>query len=530
MGLSNCRTGSGKPTRPGRFTKKRRLFCYRLLLFTVIFLLLIAGEAAAVKVTGIIHFPDLNLEFAVRDALGKSAGVITEEDMLQLRSLSAAGRGIEDLTALEHAVNLQHLDLSNNQITDLTPLSGLGKLQSLNLHYNEVSDLSPLTAIFSLQKLYLAGNGVSSTAALKDLAALRELHLGSNQAADISALSGLLQLEALNLSDNHIKEISALENLSRLTYLRLDGNPISDFSPLRGLSRLKHLQLGGQQLDSLHFLEALTGLEQLILTGAGIDDLDPLQNLYRLQWLDLQGNSVSDITPLHNLKDLQYLNLNNNRVDDITVFYGLDSLVWLEMENNYLQIEEGSTAMEVIKYLKDRNVLLDYRSQERPLYEGSGAVHAPPGSGGSLLRTAAGQRFRIINYGRGWRVKGFTVAHGGGKPLDHVAEIGYLDPGGAGFRWHAAGSALEKGPPYSVTLNSPSPVALAIGVRIWPGYRDDPARTFYFSEVVLENIHSGDTYTITIEPPGTPEDGPSPEETAHEGTAAGEEPRVEEAR
>ena len=94
----------------------------------------------------VVHFPDPNLEAAVREALNKPTGDITTEDMATLTSLDAKGRGIVDLSGLEYAVNLHKLILVDNQISDISPLAGLIKLEYLDLAANQIGDIFPLVA------------------------------------------------------------------------------------------------------------------------------------------------------------------------------------------------------------------------------------------------------------------------------------------------------------------------------------------------------------------------------------------------
>ena len=92
----------------------------------------------------IVHFNDVNLEAAVREALGKPAGDITDEDMARLVTLTAENCAIHDLTGLEYATNLKFLNLSNNQINDISVLENLNNLQWLQLSNNQIKTVSPL--------------------------------------------------------------------------------------------------------------------------------------------------------------------------------------------------------------------------------------------------------------------------------------------------------------------------------------------------------------------------------------------------
>lgn len=88
----------------------------------------------------LVNMPDANLRNAVYTALGKNpADPLTRDDMANLTTLSAAGKGISDLTGLEWAVNLTSADLRNNNISSNAPLSGLTHLTSVQLDGNPVN-------------------------------------------------------------------------------------------------------------------------------------------------------------------------------------------------------------------------------------------------------------------------------------------------------------------------------------------------------------------------------------------------------
>lgn len=229
-----------------------------------------------------VTFKDKRLELAVRKTLGESISEetpITVADMSKLYQLANTNkRGIEDLSGLEHAVNLQHVDLSDNRIKDVTPLAGLRDIRQLDLHNNEIEDISP-----------------------------------------IKKLTGLVHLD---LHNNRIKEISALQELTKLTYLDLIGNQIVDISPLR--------------------------------------------NLIKLGVLELRMNRITDISPLAKLTELRHLDLFLNQVSDISVLSNLNKLGYLNLNNNYLDLNDNSPAMAVIKGLLRKGVNMQYKSQMSP--------------------------------------------------------------------------------------------------------------------------------------------------------------------
>ena len=208
----------------------------RLLILSVVSILLIPHASAQV-----VEIPDPNLRQAVRETLElPDSTAITPQEMLRLRELKAAQRGIVDLTGLELATNVTHLSLGGNKISDLTPLSGLSRLRNLALWANAIGsilNLSPLSNLTELRVLDISGSPISDITPLANLTRLEYLKLhGTSFIEDISPLSNLTQLRFLRLSGNQIVDISPLANLTQLEILDLYRNPIVDLSPLQALS------------------------------------------------------------------------------------------------------------------------------------------------------------------------------------------------------------------------------------------------------------------------------------------------------
>ena len=201
-------------------------FCLRI---SLVFSLLLPTLLQA----RLVSIPDTNLAGAIQEHVGNA---ITTQTLLNLKSLDASDRQIENLTGLEHAHNLRSLYLQRNSISDVSALSGLTQLTMLELASNNISDVSPLANLKQLISLGLINNQVSDISALADLKQLTSLRLGGNHILDVSALADLKQLISLGLSRNYISDISPLAELKKLTSLELWDNNISDVSPLIGLN------------------------------------------------------------------------------------------------------------------------------------------------------------------------------------------------------------------------------------------------------------------------------------------------------
>ena len=190
----------------------------------------------------IISIPDVNLETAIRDQLGLAdRQEITQLNMLKLKeawmdSGNISGK-IENLTGLEHAINLTQLSLSRHNISDLKPLQRLTNLYHLGLDGNEISDITPLSGLINLGFLFLNDNNISDIRPLTQLEGLGYLELKNNNISEISPLTGLTNLYDLILTGNNISDVHPLEDLVKLIRLFLVNNPIKDREPLLTLLR-----------------------------------------------------------------------------------------------------------------------------------------------------------------------------------------------------------------------------------------------------------------------------------------------------
>ena len=203
--------------------------------------------------------PDTNLRRMVRDRIGlQQSEVLTLDAMTRLTRLFVSrGIGINDLTGLEHATNLNDLSLYNNGISNLSPLQNLTTLTSIYLNRNQVSDITPL----------------------QNLTALTSLDIAVNQISDITPLQNLTALTNLGFANNQVSNLTPLQNLTALTNISFYNNQITDITPLQNLTALTNLDLRQNQISDVSVLEDLTSLVTLELSGNPISDYAPLSSL-----------------------------------------------------------------------------------------------------------------------------------------------------------------------------------------------------------------------------------------------------------
>ncbi len=328
--------------------------------------------------TGLI--PDPNLEQAIRDELNKPEGDITEADMESIITLNASQKGIEDLTGLEYAVNLEELafwqnevsnleplenltsltilefpanqlsdigPLSNltnlevlafaaNQVIDITPLENLTNLEFLHFAGNQVEDISPLADLDSLQGLFFHGNQVSNIEPLANLTNLEELWIGYNQISDITYLQDLTNLIELRFPGNQVNDINVLANLTNLEELAFWENEVSDIGTLVNMTNLKLLDFSSNQVEDVEPLSGLLNLERLIFWGNQVENLEPLENLVNLERIHIGGNQVEEVEPLSDMVNLDWLDFSSNQVEDIGSLNDLVNLRFLNFSYNQI--------------------------------------------------------------------------------------------------------------------------------------------------------------------------------------------------
>jgi hypothetical protein len=159
-----------------------------VLALAIIALVLPVAAYATTPVT----FIDSHLESAVRSALGKPTGTVTDMDMLALTSLTAENANICNLDGLEYARNLGELHLANNHITTITPVAGLTSLTLLYLGNNQISDISPVAGLVNLKCLSIPSNQVVDITAVHGLTSLWSLILNYNQVRDITPVANMI--------------------------------------------------------------------------------------------------------------------------------------------------------------------------------------------------------------------------------------------------------------------------------------------------------------------------------------------------
>ncbi|MCA8996912.1 MAG: leucine-rich repeat domain-containing protein [Planctomycetaceae bacterium] len=202
-------------------------------------------------------FPDENLRTVVKEILKKKQ--IEKEnlepgDVKTIFFLDARGRGIKDLSGLQHCVNLAEVKLSDNEISDVAPLAECKNIQSLYLSKNKLTSVKPVESLVKIQYLEAEENQITSLEGLAPLTNLRALYIAGNQIADLSPLANAKKLTSLDLNNNQVSDLSPIKDLPWISTLGLKNNKVSDLAPISGYTDLHMTFLEGNPLEDLSVL------------------------------------------------------------------------------------------------------------------------------------------------------------------------------------------------------------------------------------------------------------------------------------
>ena len=199
-----------------------------------------------------VNIPDANLKAELNKKLGQEDGAAISVKQLQgLEKLELHGKGIKDITGLQHCTNLRLLQLGDNQISDITPLTNLTNLTSLEIQANKISNITPLAKMIKLTSLNAFKNEISDLQPLSGLTNLQSLYLHYNKISDITPLKNLGKLILLRLNDNQISNIDVLKDKKRLRDLYLNNNQITDIRIISivNFPEIKNINLKDQEIN-----------------------------------------------------------------------------------------------------------------------------------------------------------------------------------------------------------------------------------------------------------------------------------------
>lgn len=170
-----------------------------------------------------VFIPDPDLNAAIREALQKPAGPITQQDMLNLTDLNACCRNVTSLAGLETASNLAVLTIQFNQLTSFSLPAGLTKLNTLDISSNPLTDCILPSGLTNLTTLLMEGDGLTNLTLPGGMTHLIRIELAENNFTSLNLPEGLTNLTILDLASNQITSLTLPPDITKLNSLILAG-------------------------------------------------------------------------------------------------------------------------------------------------------------------------------------------------------------------------------------------------------------------------------------------------------------------
>lgn len=100
------------------------------------------------------------------------------KELTWLGNLDARSNQFQDISVLQHLINLQFLDLGSNQIEDISALRHLTRLRFLRLSRNQIKNVEGLQYLTNLECLDLSSNQIENIEPLVPLFRLNKMQIG----------------------------------------------------------------------------------------------------------------------------------------------------------------------------------------------------------------------------------------------------------------------------------------------------------------------------------------------------------------
>ncbi len=319
----------------------------RIITVVLMLTLVLSSLSVAYANNEAVIIEDPNLEIAIRQAINKPTGEITQENMMGIQSLEINNVDINSLEGLQYAKRIESLRINNNdsQLTDLSPLRELVKLRTIVINNAKIEDLTPLENLIQLDGLVFNYNNITDISVLSNLLNLSGVEFKNNNISDITPLYNLSKLRFLDFIFNNISDIEVLSNLTNLEWVVLTGNKIEDIESLKGLTKLEVLALGDNNISNIEPVKGLLDLKELYIGKNNIMDIEALKGLKNLRVLYVQDTNIKDVAVLAKLTKLKELNLGENNINDISPLLPFDRFEYINIDNNPLWEDDGTNKM-----------------------------------------------------------------------------------------------------------------------------------------------------------------------------------------
>jgi formylglycine-generating enzyme required for sulfatase activity len=283
-----------------------------------------------------VSIPDPGLNAAIREALQKPSGPLTQQDMLSLTFLSACCRDVRSVEGLEAARNLRILDLHSNSLTNFGIASALTNLTILDLFDNEIARFVLSNALPGLTIINVGFNSLTQCSLPPGLTNLDTLFLEGNLLTNFNLPAGLTALTQLDLSANQLTRFTAPADMTNLVTLLIFANQLTNLTMPPNLHRLGNLDVDFNELRALDLPAGLTNLVSFVARDNQLTNLSFPADMTSLGFIDVGGNQLLNLTLPAGLTRLNFLRLTENKLTRLTLPPGLTNLTGLFAAGNQL--------------------------------------------------------------------------------------------------------------------------------------------------------------------------------------------------
>jgi formylglycine-generating enzyme required for sulfatase activity len=297
-------------------------------------LLLFAGFAVSLDAQ--VTIPDPGLNAAVREALQKPVGPLTQSDLLNLNVLSACCRDIKNLQGLEAAQNLRILDLHSNSLTNGALINSFTNLQIIDLFQNRLSSFTLSSARSNLTVIDIAFNSLTQCSLPNGLTNLDTIFLEGNQLTNFSLPTGLSRLTQLDLSGNSLSSFTFPPDLTNLTTALVFANQLTNVTLPGTLRKLGNLDLDFNQLKKFSLPSGLGNLLRLTVFRNLLTNLVLPPDMTKLGFLDVGDNQLTGLTLPFNLGQMSFLRVSGNKLSTLVLPEGMTNLTAIFARSNQL--------------------------------------------------------------------------------------------------------------------------------------------------------------------------------------------------
>ncbi len=299
-------------------------------------------------ISEMVYVPDDNFEQALINLgydFGELNDSVSQAIIRNVTSLYIVGKGINDLTGIEHFNNLKRLECGQNALASLD-LSANKKLETLICENNELNALS-IQSNNSLTTVYCYLNNLTELI-LPESDSLVYVSCGNNPFETLNTYS-LSNLETLDCSNGSLKKLDISKN-TKLKYISVQNNQLVDLNLQNGNNAnmratvnnnpyLFCIQVDNPALSATYtkwYKDSWASYSEECISYSAKTYIPDDNFEQALIDLGYDSGALDDSVLTISIKDITSLNIGNKNISDLTGIEDFESLTSLICSLNQL--------------------------------------------------------------------------------------------------------------------------------------------------------------------------------------------------